>query len=251
MTVRVSTAGLLSSLTGSIAIREQTAALSLDFRIWVAQLRQIRGARTGIQVCQQAKIARLGLEFGHPAVRIIDVAENNCLRGARLLASRENFAVAYLAVLLFRFDLHRIDPLDAVSTFFHDAAAAHGDIGIPQAIQAGRRPIGEEQEIEAPYLVGAVVGAIPRADAAVVDHFVEALGTMHGGSYRADQLTRRVFAVHARHDFVVHLRVGEAAFVIRIHTNPVHLTPVIHLLFADHRDIVFSLAGYHAGIAAD
>jgi len=34
------------------------------------------------------------------------------------------------------------------------------------------------EKIEVPHFEGAVVGAVPRADAAVVDHVVEALGTV-------------------------------------------------------------------------
>src|SRR5207248_6359518 len=158
--------------------------------------------------------------------------------------------VAHLALLLLCFNLHRIDSLNTVGTLFHDAAAAHRDVGIPQAVEAGCCPIGKEQEIEAPHLVGTVIRAIPRAHAAVIDHLVQAFGTVHGCNHRTNQFTGRVLAMHTGHRFVVNLGVGHLTFVIGIHTDPVHLPAVIHLLFADHRDIVFSLAGYHAGIAA-
>jgi hypothetical protein len=41
------------------------------------------------------------------------------------------------------------------------------------------------------------------------------------------------------------------AFEVGIDANPVHLAAAGHLLFADNRNIVFGLAGDHAGVAAD
>ena len=55
------------------------------------------------------------------------------------------------------------------------------------------------KEVEAPHLVGTVVGAVARADAAVVDHLVEAVGAVDGGLDGTDLLARGRLAVHAGH----------------------------------------------------
>ena len=54
--------------------------------------------------------------------------------------------------------------------------------GIAQRLEARRRPVLVEQEVEAPHLVGAVVRAVARADAAVVDHVVQAFGAVRRGA---------------------------------------------------------------------
>src|SRR6185369_1439488 len=48
--------------------------------------RQISRARTRIQVRQQSEVAWLRLQLAYPAVRIIDIAEHDRVRRARLLA---------------------------------------------------------------------------------------------------------------------------------------------------------------------
>ena len=58
------------------------------------------------------------------------------------------------------------------------------------------------EPVEAAHLVRAVVGAVARADAAVVDLLVEALGAVHRGQHRADGLAGRVLAVLAHHRLV-------------------------------------------------
>ena len=68
--------------------------------------------------------------------------------------------------------------------------------------------VGVLEEVEAAHFVRAVVRAVPRADAAVVDHVVQALGAVDGRPDRADQFARRVLAVHARH----RLEVGSRGF---------------------------------------
>ena len=52
-------------------------ALSFHLRIRVADLRQVRGARPGIQVGQEAIVASAGLQFRDPAVGIVDIAKDD------------------------------------------------------------------------------------------------------------------------------------------------------------------------------
>ena len=88
-----------------------------------------------------------------------------------------DFAVANLAVFLFRLDLGGVDALHAVGAFFHHAAAAHRDIGVLLQLRGSRvSKIGVLEEIEPAHFVRAIVGAIAGADAAVVNHVVQPLG---------------------------------------------------------------------------
>ena len=97
----------------------------------------------------------------------------------------------------------RVDPLHAVGALLHHPAATDGHVR-GSSRRLGRclalRPVVEE--IKPADLVGAVVGAVARADAAIVDHVVQSLAAVHGGSDRADDLARRILAVHARHRLV-------------------------------------------------
>ena len=66
--------------------------------------------------------------------------------------------------------------------------------------------LGKGKVVEAAHLVGTVVGAEPRADAAVVDHDVQALLVVHRGADGTDDLARRLLAVLAQHGLEQHVR---------------------------------------------
>src|SRR5271163_1012715 len=177
-------------------------------------------------------------------------------------SSGNDFAVGDRAVLFFRFDARVVDALHAVSALFHNAAAANSDLRIALELERRRFPILEAQEVEAAHFVGAVVGAIPRADAAVVDHVVEAFGAVYGGTDGANLLAGRVFALLAGdgleegfgiRERIVILAAGIAGFgldfVVAVDANPVHFAPAHHLVLANDGNIVFRLAGDHARVA--
>src|SRR6266853_270355 len=222
----------------------------LDLRVRIAQPRLIGSPGPRVQLFEQAVIQIFLRQHGNAALWIIDVPENNRFRRARLLARRDDFTVAYTAIFFFGFDFHRIDSLHAVRTFFHDATAAHADVGIAHAEQAGRLPVRVKSEIEAPHLIRTVVRAIARAHAAVVDHFVQAFRAMNRRGHRANNFARRVFTMHAEHGLVVSARAVQIPFEVAVDANPVHLTANHDFRLADHRDVVFRLAGHHARAAA-
>src|SRR5438876_10644350 len=76
---------------------------STDLRIRIAHGGQIRGPRPGVHLCQECVAGRLRLEFGNSAAGVVEVAENDCLRGAGSLTGGQNLAVADAAVFFFRF----------------------------------------------------------------------------------------------------------------------------------------------------
>src|SRR5207253_3095764 len=126
-----------------------------------------------------------------------------------------------------------------------------GHVGITLELELRRVVVGVLQKVEAANFVRAIVRAIPRADAAVVDHEIQPGAIVHGRGDRANQLARRVLAMHARHRLVQDSRAFRVAFEIPIDANPGHLTPAQDLLAPDDRDVVLRLAGDRAGAAAD
>src|SRR4029077_282642 len=107
-------------------------------------------------------------------------------------------AIAHEPIVFFRVDFRFVDALHAVGAFLHDSAAADSDIRVAQAVEAWSHPIGIKPEIKAAYFIGTVIGAIARADAAVVNHLVEAIVIVEGGADRAHHLAGRLLALHAR-----------------------------------------------------
>ena len=100
--------------------------------------------------------------------------------------------------------LHILDALHAEGALLHDAAGTHGHLGVVDEALGLGLVGGELQEVEAAHLVGAVVGAVAGAHAAVVGHLVEAVGAVVGGVHRADVLAGRVVAVLAEHGLMDH-----------------------------------------------
>src|SRR5207245_3136291 len=162
----------LGSAGGFRANRMAVARRScfLQFRVWTAHHGKIRGARPRIQFAQEGVVALLGSQLSHTARRIIGVAEDDGLRRAGLLASRDDGAIANRLVLFFRFDAHIGDALHAIRALFHDATAAHGYFRIAQQFELRRFPILEAKAIESAHFVWSLVRTIPRPDAPVIGH---------------------------------------------------------------------------------
>src|ERR1700678_3435507 len=106
MELNVCPAPMISSgVAGWRSITSGSAGmLSLDLRIGVAQSSHVSSSRPRIQVGQQRVVARIGLELRDAAVLVVDIAEYDRLGGTSRLTRGLNFAVAHLAILLFRVD---------------------------------------------------------------------------------------------------------------------------------------------------
>src|ERR1043165_1090429 len=246
--------------SSNLSIKTLRLSLPLDRRerlVRVAHGGQIPGARPRVQVAEQVVAPLLRVKPGDLAVRVVEVAEDDGLGRAGLLAGRDDVAVLHPLALLLALDLRVLDALDAVAALLHHAARAHADFRVAHHLEVRRVPPvsghrREEEEVEAPNLVRAVVRAVARADAAVVDHLVEALGAVHRGVDGADALARRVLAVHAGDGHEVDARGAfDRAAEVCVNPEPVHLARARDLLFADDGDVVLGLAGDDAGVAAD
>ena len=69
-------------------------------------------------------------KFGHLAIRLIQVTEDQRPRGTGLYTSRNNLAVPEIPPLYESCFLGPPDTLHAECTFFHHARAAHGYVRI-------------------------------------------------------------------------------------------------------------------------
>ena len=165
---------------------------------------QVGRARLGVELVEQRVVARLASSAAVTAAsgslmlpKMSASAGQACWQAVTISPSRIGRSSRFGA------DARVVDALHAVRALLHDAAAAHGDVGVEHHLEHVRLRILVEREVEAPHLVRAVVRAVPGADAAVVDHVVQAFVVVHGRVDRADDLARRLLAVHAEHRLVV------------------------------------------------
>ena len=123
--------------------------------------------------------------------------------------------------------------------------------GLRCAKSSGVVEILVQQEVEAPDLVRAVVRAIPRADAAVVDHVVQAFVAVHRRRHRADHFARRVLALLTRQRLVIRglARVGSPSKYVSTRSQCISRLR-LDLRLADDRDVVFRHARRDADAAA-
>src|SRR4030095_13437185 len=141
------------------------------------------------------------------------------------------------AAFLLRRHATLVDPLDAVRALLHHPTLAHRDVRVGEQRQDRALLVGVPLvEIEAPHLVGAVVRAVLRADAAVVRHLVEALGAVRRRGHGADDLAGSLLAVHAEDRLVVDGRVFRRALVVAVDADPVHFASAADLVLPDDRD---------------
>jgi len=73
---------------------------------------------------------------------------------------------------------------------------------------------------------------------------------MTGCRHRAYLFAGSHLAVLTTHRLNSHIGIVDVTTVIAIKAHPVHLATITNLLFANHRDIVFSLAADHTCIAS-
>src|SRR5262245_13200968 len=126
----------------------ESATLLTKLRVHVANRRQIRRPRPRVELAEQRVVALLALELRDAALGIVDVAEHDRVGRTRLLTRGLDLAVPDLAILFFRFDLRGVDPLHAVGALLHDAAAAHGDVGVSSELEARCVPVLIEEIVE-------------------------------------------------------------------------------------------------------
>src|SRR5262249_3315370 len=224
--------------------------LNLQFRIWISHSGQIGRAWLRVQFTNQTVIAFLSLELRDAAIWIIDVTEDNRFGRARLRARGCDLAVSNESIFFLGIDLGFLNSLHAVSALLHHAAAANAHVRVAHHLKTRGVEILIQQKIKSPNFVRAVVRTIARANTAVVSHVVQAFSTVSCRSNRADNFAGRVLALLTRDRLKISLRIYLAAFVVSVHTQPMHLPGARYLFLADDGDVVLGDASDHAGCTA-
>ena len=172
----------------------------------------------------------------HPLIIQVAVGGGDPLPGHRLHAAAldGDFAAA--------------DTLHAKRAPLHNAAGADGHIRI-KLVAHSLRPLGFPP-VEEPDLVGAVIGAVAGADAAVVDLDVHPFVVVISGVDWADGFAGGVFAVLAHNGDKAGLDVGVLAFPIPLDADPFVGAGLLKGLLGVDRQVVFGLASDDAGLAA-
>src|SRR4029078_4511314 len=200
-------------------------ARSSQGSVRVADARELLRARGRALVVEDRVAVRPAalLGDGRPGVR--QRAERDRRHRAGLGARGADLVSAERAIGDPRIDLGAPEALHTVRALLHHPAVAPGDVGVAHedAQTAVLLPV---EPVEPAPLVGAVVRAEPRADAAVVGHLVEAVGAVRRRLDRADVLARRERAVLTRHRLHRDDRLIGAAQDVAIDAQPVHLALV-------------------------
>ncbi len=106
--------------------------------------------------------------------------------------------------------------------------------------------VGIIKPIEPPHFVGTVVRAVAGAHTTVINLLIQPFVAVHGRQYRADDLAGRVAAMLAQHGLMGDVHTAVSFGVVAVNSQPVHFALPPHLVFADHGNVVFRLAGNHA-----
>ena len=160
---------------------------------WVSQLIQLRTSSSGFGLRSFARYVVRGFVLSSASMRVVagrllhlrdrlfgSLTLPNTIASDGQVCSQAGDDIAVLEPApAFRLgvDFRFLNALHAVRALFHDAAHADGDVRVVHASSATSVVVlVPVQEVEPANLVGTVVRAVARADAAVVDHVVQALG---------------------------------------------------------------------------
>src|SRR3989475_5187511 len=193
--------------------------------------------------------ARRAGEPHHGALLILEIAEGDRSRGARLLACGQDVAVPDGALRVTRVVLARDDALNAHRALLHDPELTDRHIGVQLHVE--RRGELVLEPVEAAHVVGTVVAAVARAHAAVVDLPVQALLGPVGGEDGADRLARRALTVLAAQRQARGPGGAPGPFGPALDAGPPELPSVRRLGAPDDGDVVLRPARDPARLAAD
>ena len=206
----------------------------------MGDLLRVDHRREGVELLEDMVRAPVASHLRHRPVRIRRVAERNRPRRTRLRARRrELVGCSSRFSSLARFSASRMRCTQK-RALLHHALAADGDVRVELPVQRlGERVLAAlrlavAEPVEVADLVRAVVRAVARADAAVVDLHVQPVGRVVRREDRAHRLARRVAAVLAEHRHKARVEVGvEAvlppprAFVVALETIHVISRPLM------------------------
>src|SRR5712671_3963304 len=194
---------------------------------------QINNRRECVELFEYVVRPRILGELRYRPALVGRVTEHDRARRTSRGASRREL-VRFERPLLCRGAIFRLaNSLDAEGALLHHALSAYGHIRIQLPVERlGERVLrtcrlAVAEPVEVANLVRTVVGAVARADAAVVDLHIEPIGRMIGRINRADRLARRISAVltHHRDEASVEVRAAVlSTLVIALDADPRHFT---------------------------
>ena len=190
-------------------------------------------------------------EYRDAAGRIIEVAENNRARGACGGAGRLDLAVRDWPAFNFGFLFCVLNALNAEGAFFHDTARTYGYFRVVSQnlrFLFHRRVV---EEIKAPDFERTVVRAVPRSDAAVVCHLIQAVRAMRRRVDGTHDFAGSVITMLAKHGLMEHRWILQVSFIIPVNPHPMHVPARQHAFGSHYGDVVFRLACNDAGAASD
>src|SRR5215472_518712 len=209
---------------------------------------EIGHGRPRSELTQDVIAARAGRELGHAGGPVLEIAEGDGLGGTRLLTGRLDVAVLEGPGRFPRIVLRLLDALHAHGALLHDAELAHGDVGVELDVERGGPAVVEP--VEAAHVVRAVVAAVARAHATIVDLRVEPFRGVIGGVDWTHWLARRDFAVLTEHRLEDVLGLALGPVLPALEPDPLLGASVGDLGLAHHRYVVLRRARGHAGLAA-
>src|SRR5439155_25023005 len=133
-----------------------------------------------------------GHRLRHGPIRIGDIAEGDGARRAGRGARRRELVRLHIAVLDRGAVLGFANALHAEGALLHHTLCAHRDVRVELPVERfGERVLfavllAVTEPVEITNLVGTVVRAVPRADAAVVDLHVQSVGCVISRVYGTD-----------------------------------------------------------------
>src|SRR5258708_9517196 len=194
---------------------------------------QVDNRRKCVELFEYVVRPRILGELRHRPALVRGVTEHDRARWTTRGASRREL-VRFKGPLLRRGAILGLaDSLDAEGALLHYALSAHGDIRIQLPVERlGERVLRPcrltvAEPVEVANLVRTIVGAVARADAAVIDLNVQPVGRMIGRINRADRLARRISAVLTHHWDEASVEIGTtilSAFVVALDADPCHFT---------------------------
>ena len=183
--------------------------------LWnIADSREIQRSWLDVQFFENRISPGVIVQLIHATGFVVQIAENNRTRWARLLASRLDIAVVNKTVTLgSAVDFAVLHTLDAVRALLHNTSTSHRYFRVQnQRLQLLRSllafvlPTVEIsvlgvviEVVEPPHFVGAVVRAVPSTDATVVSHRIDTFLGVNRRRNRANFLARCRLAMRTRH----------------------------------------------------
>jgi len=217
----------------------------LDIRVNFTQINYVR-------LCPQRftkdKVTHIFGKFVNSAVWVLNVTEQQSVRGTRLGAGWLDIPISQITAVPTCVQFPASDPLHTKRAFLHNPSTPNRHIGV-ELITKGFRPYWFPP-IEKANMIWTVILAKSRPYTSVINLNVQSLNIMICSEHRANRLTRSVVAMLAEYGKESSLNVRKFAFPISFNPNPFKGTPLLEMRFRVDWYVVFCLTCNDASLTA-